>query len=60
MKYDFIAVAGYDYADRKMPHTIEAPESYRPFAISRPHIAGGEIEFWFIREHVPKKRKGKS
>lgn len=57
MKYDFIKVIGYDYADDKKPHTIEAPKGYKPFAISRWPVAGQGIEFWFIREHIPVKNK---
>jgi len=57
MKYDFIAVVDYDYADRKKPHTIEVPEGYKPFTISRWPVAGQGMEFWFIREHIPVKSK---
>jgi len=57
MKYDFIAVVDYDYADKKIPHTVEAPKGYEPFSISRWPVAGQGIEFWFIREHIPTKSK---
>jgi len=57
MKYDFISVKSYDYADSKTPHIIEAPRGYEPFSVSRWPVAGQGIEFWFIREHVPIKRK---
>jgi len=57
MKYDFIAVKGYDFLDAKKPHIIEAPKGYKPFAISRWPVPGQGIEFWFIREHTPTKSK---
>ena len=57
MKYDFITVVDYDYADKKVPHVIEAPKGYKPFAISRWPVAGQGIEFWFVREHIPAKSK---
>lgn len=52
MKYDFIAIRDYDYADDKGPHVIEAPTGYEPFAVSRWPVPSTGMEFWFIREHI--------
>lgn len=57
MKYEFLSLKDYDYTDKSIPHFIEAPEGYRPFAVTRQPGASQGIEFWFIREHAKGDRR---
>lgn len=57
MKYDFLCVKSFDFADENKPQVIEVPKGYELFTITRWPVPGTAIEFWFKREHIKEKRK---